>query len=264
MRFIQTLCAARGIPLVGVCAFAGLPILPVGSRRRIPPGAQSCIVALFPYRVPEPPRYNLSRYAWIPDYHLVAGEMLGEVCSELQSLYPGERFVPFVDASPIGEVSAAVAAGLGVLGDNGQLITPRYGSYVFIGEILTTLSLPPDQPMGGECLHCGRCAAVCPGGCIGPQGIDIARCRSHLSQKKGALAPEEEEALRQGGLAWGCDLCLQACPMNQGAAYTPIPAFLQDVQPVLTEENLPVLLRNRAFAWRGEAVLRRNLRLLEP
>ena len=95
----------------------------------------------FPYAVKDLPKRNISRYAIVADYHIVAMEMLNSISEQLMLEFPGFQFEPFVDNSPIREVHAAVLAGIGVLGKNALLIHPQYGSYVFIGEIVTDLAL---------------------------------------------------------------------------------------------------------------------------
>ena len=114
-----------------------------------------------------------------------------------------------------------------------------------------------------ECINCGQCVQVCPTGALTKDGLTPSLCLSHITQKKGALSEQEALALRAGGLAWGCDRCLLACPHNYEPKKTPIEAFLSDTEPVLTAENLSRLMHNRAFAWRGRAVLERNLALLQ-
>ena len=242
---------------------AALPLLPVRARNRVPPGTQTVILCLLPYYIGEFPHRNLSRYAIVDDYHQVGRALLGQICETLGQAFPQEAFVPFIDASPFDEVRCAVQAGLGVRGKNGMLLNPVYGSYVFIGEIATTLPLPSKVLPLRECPGCGRCQQACPSGALGQDGFHPERCRSHITQTKGALTPQEQEQIRQGGLAWGCDVCNDICPFNRTPRPTPIAAFYEAPEPVLTAEKLPTLLTRKAFAWRGEGVLLRNLHLLE-
>jgi len=254
--------AARGIPAFGVAAWsADLLLAGVRSASRLPAAPKSVIVCAFPYYVGAPERRNLALYAMLPDYHTIVLGMLEAACADLRALWPEGAFVPFADASPVDEVEAAVRAGLGARGKNGLLLGDEYGSLCFLGEIVTDVSLPAiDQSR--LCCGCGACVRACPTGALSAAGFDRERCLSFLTQKRGALTEEQQRLIRAGGLAWGCDRCLLACPKNRGAALTPIAAFREDVEPVLTAENLDRLLRNRAFAWRGRAVLERNLALL--
>lgn len=109
------------------------------------------LALLFPYRFPDDdPGRNLSRYACVEDYHQAGGRVLRALAEDLAILWPGRAFEPFLDNSPLPEVYAAALCGLGVVGDNGLLIHPRYGSYVFIGTIVTDAPLPPDRRRRGR------------------------------------------------------------------------------------------------------------------
>ncbi len=235
------------------------------------PGPTGVFVAAFPYYAGEAPG-NLSQYARGMDYHQVVVDRLEQVCARLRVRWPGSRFVPTADNSPVPERPAALLAGLGVLGENGLVLTKPWGSYVFLGTILTDLDYPwpapgPIQP----CIRCGKCTAACPGGAIGGGGVDAEKCLSHLTQKKGALAPEQEALLARHPLIWGCDLCQQVCPYNREAPLTTIAEFREDLIDSLGAEELEGLTNRefrekypgRAFTWRGVEVLRRNLRLGE-
>lgn len=261
--FLREVMQKAGIGRFGVCAYdAELCSVPCRAIRKIPPGARSIIVAALPFYAGEYPGRNVARYALGPDYHEIGAAILGDVCGQLAGRFPGETFVPFIDTSPIDEVRAAQRAGIGVIGRNRQLIIPRYGSYIFIGEIVTTLPLPADPPASGSCLNCGRCVSACPTGAL-DGGFFKERCRSYLTQKK-HLDPWEAEQVAMGGMVWGCDICTQACPMNRDAERTPIQAFTQGICDRVTKSNLNGTLPGRAYAYKGPALLLRNLELLEP
>jgi len=252
-----------GIPLSSCCRFSADLLIPgIRSASRLPKNPKSILIGLFPYFTGFPPESNLSLYSCIPDYHAVAGNMLSACCKELNSTYPDNEFVPFVDASPIYEVTAALRAGLGVRGKNGQLITEQYGSLVFIGEIVTDADFGAVDHPENSCENCGICITACPTGALKSDSFDKTVCRSHFSQKKGELSNWECSQLKDGGLVWGCDICTLACPHNRLPKLTPIKEFLQDTEPLLTADNLEHLMNNRAFAWRGEKVLKRNLSIL--
>ena len=142
----------------GICRFADLPpLLECRAKQRLPENAQSVLVCLFPYYTGEHPERNISRYAMVTDYHLIAGEYLQRFCEALRQQFPNNRFEPFTDNSPVPEVRSALLAGLGRKGKNGLLLHPDYGSYVFIGEVVTDLALEPDVPLSpSDCLNCGQ------------------------------------------------------------------------------------------------------------
>lgn len=246
----------------GLCPIE--PLLPFFANRaatRVPPGVKSAIVCLLPYFTGEQAERNLSYYAIIPDYHLVAGRLLQDVCGHLARYYGQNSFVPFVDLSPIDEVKAAALCGLGSIGQNSLLINREYGALCFIGSILTDLEAPPIVRVGNEgCTHCGRCIKTCPAAALGPKGLDPSHCLSALTQQKKPLSPQQIELICQNKLAWGCDQCSLACPIPP--KLTPIREFYEEIEPTATPQNLDRLMCNRAFAYRGKAVMLRNLNIL--
>ncbi|MDD3832683.1 MAG: DUF1730 domain-containing protein [Oscillospiraceae bacterium] len=218
---------------------------------------KTVIVALFPYRLNDQPG-NLSRYARVPDYHISAGNLLTQAASSLSEEFKENIFISFIDNSPIPEVRAAALAGLGCIGEHGLLINPDFGSWVFIGTIVTNLWLDLPVQTIEECNHCGICSASCPGECVGSSSREA--CASRISQLKGELNPEQAVVLRKSGMVWGCDKCQEACPQNLGVKIQPHPCFDKAFPPCLTHDSLNDL-ENRAYAWRGVNVLKRNLNL---
>ena len=228
---------------------------------------RSALVFLVPYYV-DGEQGNISLYARSRDYHFYCDTLFERLLPALRERFGGE-FLGFADKSPIEENIAAAKAGLGVLGDNYMLINEKYGSFVFLAEILSTVA-PEALGFSGqigavkECLHCGACRRACPMSSHGGE------CLSALTQKKGVLTADEEAYIREYGFAWGCDLCLLSCPLTQKAmrsgARTPIGFFSENRISVLTEEHLNGMskeeFRSRAFSWRGKQTLLRNLKIL--
>ena len=217
----------------------------------------SVIAAVFPYRTPSSGVENLCLYARVPDYHDIVGNRLKSTCEELIKAFPDHHFLPFVDSAVISEVAAALRCGLGDLGKNRLLITPKYGSYVFIGIILTDLKLDYCEKPVSFCPDCGRCVAACPTGTLSGKGD----CLSFITQKKGALTESEEELIRKNGLAWGCDICQNVCPLNETAAFTDLPEFLNGIKGQISAKDWEDMT-GRAYGWRGRDVLERNLKIL--
>ena len=249
-----------------------LPAMDAAAQARaeqLCPGAQSVLVAAFSYWAGTRPG-NLSLYARGRDYHLVLTDILNTICDQLLQKYPSYRFVPGTDSSPLPEREAARLAGLGIMGRNGLVILPPYGSWLFLGTILTDLPLDlPRAEHSGSCIGCGRCIDACPGGALRAVPFDPERCLSHLTQKKGELSTEQAALVSSHPLVWGCDVCQQVCPYNAGAAVTPLTPFRDDLLDRLSPEDLESLTNrqfraqygDRAFSWRGPAVLRRNFAL---
>ena len=231
------------------------------------------IVCLFPYYQPLEGKRNLSRYAVMPDYHQIVQNYLLRINAFLKEQTGNDYSEQiYCDNSPYQDRSLAVAAGLGIIGQNTCLIHPVYGSYVFIGYIICeSLELAPDEPLSGSCLGCGKCRTACYGNALQEDGIQIECCASHLTQKKGVLTAAEQSILIKNPLIWGCDACQEVCPHNHSIPETPILEFRQSILPVLTLEDLLPLsgrafrryYKQRAFSWRGKDVLLRNLTLKE-
>ena len=246
----------------GFCSFESLEARLISCRalNRIPENAQGVITVLFPYCLEED-RYkhaNISRYACVADYHTVASKILSKLCDELRREWADEKFEPFVDNSPIPEVYAAALSSLGRVGRNGLLINEKYGSWVFIGEIVTTLYLENSSQVL-SCENCGICERECPTGAICNGRVDKSKCLSDITQRKAELSDEQQILIKNSGCAWGCDICQLVCPHNKGVSITAINEFISSFLPLADAENL----ENKAYGWRGKRVIERNLKLLE-
>ena len=239
-------------------------------RRGTSPSAiKTALLFLVPYYVNDGMGGNISVYARAHDYHFFFENLYKEAIPLLESAY-GAPFYGFADKSAIAEVHAASSAGLGMIGDSGLIINKKYGSYVFIGELLT-----PAEPeffgiSEGEafepsfCSHCGACKKACPMS----EGLG---CLSMVTQKKGELTESERDFIKKYGSAWGCDICSAVCPYTKKAiaacAETPIEFFRQDRIVRLSSEAVNAMdkatFRGRAFAWRGKKTILRNLEIFE-
>ncbi|MCL4212060.1 MAG: tRNA epoxyqueuosine(34) reductase QueG [Phycisphaeraceae bacterium] len=220
---------------------------------------------------------RIARYAQGRDYHRVIKRRLHRVCDELRERFPGHTFRAFVDTGPVMEREHAQRAGLGAVGKHTLLIDRGVGSYLLLGEILTTLELAPTDPAAPDpCGSCTRCIDACPTGAIAPWSVDATRCISYLTiEHRGEIDP----ALRSkmGDWVFGCDICQEVCPHNQpksraGAAPTH-PAYAPkrdgfDLNEVLswTEEqrraafeNSPMKRATLTMMQRNAAVASRNI-----
>ncbi|MDF2567010.1 MAG: hypothetical protein K0R90_466, partial [Oscillospiraceae bacterium] len=247
----------------GVCAFPKKEqLIPCRAISRLPSEPKCVIMCAFPYYVGEPQPRNISRYAIVNDYHVVVKNILSSACEKLARCF-GADFVPFVDNSPIPEVACAVQARIGFKGKNGLLINQKYGSYVFLGEIVTDFAFEPSSPLENpHCIGCNRCIRFCPTRALKTQPFDKDRCLSHITQKKGELSQEEQELIQKSGILWGCDKCQEVCPHNKEIPKTQLQDFLDDIVSFAEYERIEELVKTRAFGFRGADVVKRNYRII--
>jgi len=159
---------------------------------------------------------KISRYAWGRDYHKVMKKKLKALSQWLESQHPEIKTRYYVDTAPIQDKVWAERAGVGWIAKNGNLITKDYGSWVFLGEILTNLELTPDQPHTQHCGSCTRCMDACPTGAIAqPFVVDANKCIAyHTIENRSPELPFEIAQNLDGWVA-GCDICQDVCPWNQ-------------------------------------------------
>ncbi len=230
-----------GILDVGFCSFDSISdkLLECRAKARLPENAKTVIIAVFPYKAEQNPPENISRYAAVADYHPICINYLEKAKEKLVEQFPENRFEVFVDNSPIPERLAAAGAGLGVLGENGLLITKKYGSFVFLGEIVTDLEIKCEEKIE-RCSGCGRCKSACP-------KENSGVCLSELTQKKGELSELQKETIKKYNTLWGCDICAEVCPENRSAEVTYIEEFKKSYRNRYTLGEDP---KNRPYNWR--------------
>ncbi|MBI3679584.1 MAG: tRNA epoxyqueuosine(34) reductase QueG [Acidobacteria bacterium] len=216
---------------------------------RLLPSARSilCVGKVYKIRgeaerspIPAPLLGWISRYAWGHDYHRILRRGLERLAAEMLRLAPFDYRIS-VDTAPLLERSYARLAGLGWIGKNTCLINQQLGSWIFLGEMLTSLDLAPDSPPPDRCGTCRRCIDACPTQAIVPGlpggwELDARLCISYLTiELRGPIPEEHRPAI--GRHVFGCDICQDACPWNGRAAVTRDPVF----RPVVEEPPLEKL-----------------------
>ncbi|NUN71172.1 MAG: tRNA epoxyqueuosine(34) reductase QueG [Bacteroidetes bacterium] len=211
--------------------------------RLVVPGAKTVISCAVNYYTPvqhsqDEGTGKFSRYAWGDDYHLHVTERIQTLFQCIKQWEPGSDGRYYVDTGPVMEKVWAARAGIGWQGKHTNLITKEYGSWVFLGEIITTLELTPDAPMEDFCGTCTACIDACPTDAITePYDVDSQRCISYLTiEHRGEIARELGE--RFDRWVYGCDICQDVCPWNrfqqptEHAEFEPRPA---NIDPPLQE-----------------------------
>ncbi|TDF97245.1 tRNA epoxyqueuosine(34) reductase QueG [Paenibacillus piri] len=232
------------------------------------------IAVAYPSKLNDAPRSEkgayrgiLSRSAWGMDYHHVLRNRLQRLEAWIRERLPEARMESMVDTGSLSDRAVAERAGIGWIGSNCSVITPEFGSWVYLGEMITNLPLPPDTPVTESCGDCTLCIDACPtGALVGPGQLNAQRCISFVTQTKGHI---EDDSLKQkiGNRLYGCDTCQIVCPKNKGKNWT----HHEELQPD-PEQAKPLLLpllhmSNREFkerfgtsaaAWRGKKPIQRN------
>lgn len=211
--------------------------------RALMPEVRSLISVALNYYTPhkhsEDPRIGkISRYGWGRDYHKVMGKKLKALSNWLRSQNDSILTRYYVDTAPIQDKVWAQRAGIGWIAKNGNVITKKYGSWVFLGEILTNIELTPDSVHTNHCGTCTRCISACPTNAIvKPHVVDANLCIAYhtIENRDQELPPEIANNL--SGWVAGCDICQDVCPWNQRFAKE---TNIADFQPYDGNLNPPL------------------------
>ena len=207
-----------------------------------------------------------ARASWGIDYHTVLREKLALLELYIISHIPDAKLRSMVDTGELSDRAVAERAGIGWSAKNCSIITPEFGSYVYLGEMITSIPFAPSEQMEEQCGDCRLCLDVCPTGALIQGGqLNAKRCIAFITQTK-TMVPDEFRT-KIGNRIYGCDTCQTVCPKNKGKANLHNEAFKPDpelVKPLL----LPLLkMTNRTFketyghmsgAWRGKNPIQRN------
>ncbi|WP_375346350.1 tRNA epoxyqueuosine(34) reductase QueG [Priestia megaterium] len=206
------------------------------------------------------------RASWGQDYHTVLRDRLQKLETFIKEKVPAAILQSMVDTGELSDRAVAERAGIGWSGKNCAIITPEFGSYVYLGEMITDIPFPPDKPIEDGCGTCNKCVDACPTGALVTGGqLNSQRCIAFLTQTKGFLAEEFRSKL--GNRLYGCDTCQTVCPENKEKDFHFHPEMEPD--PELAKPKLKPLLTmsNREFkekfghvsgSWRGKKPIQRN------
>ncbi|WP_269409793.1 tRNA epoxyqueuosine(34) reductase QueG [Lentibacillus daqui] len=242
---------------------------------RLLPEAQSIlsIAIAYPSRMKHAPKGTkqerrgiFCRASWGTDYHVVLRERLKKLSAFILEKVPEAQTKVMVDTGELSDRAVAERAGIGFSGKNCAIITPEFGSYVYLGELITNIPFIPDTPVEDSCGECRKCLDACPTGALVQGGqLNAQRCLSFLTQTKGFLADEFRVEL--GNRVYGCDTCQQVCPKNKHMDFHLHPEI--EPEPEAAKPKLKPMLRmsNREFkatfghmagSWRGKKPIQRN------
>ncbi|MFJ8244711.1 tRNA epoxyqueuosine(34) reductase QueG [Peribacillus asahii] len=206
------------------------------------------------------------RASWGTDYHVVLREKLQLLESFIKEKIPNALTKSMVDTGELSDRAVAERAGIGWSGKNTMIITPEFGSYVYLGDLITNVPFEPDQPMEDQCGTCNKCVDVCPTGALVQGGqLNAKRCIAFLTQTKGFLPDEFRSKI--GNRLYGCDTCQTVCPKNKGidfhihAEMEPDPDIAKPLlKPLLTISNKEFKEKygHVSGSWRGKKPIQRN------
>ncbi|VTS34228.1 iron-sulfur protein [Streptococcus porcinus] len=229
------------------------------------------IAVAYPHKLPVRPqktqykRGKITPNSWGLDYHHVLQDKLQRLAVGIETLTQDFEYKGMVDTGALVDTAVARRAGIGFIGKNGLVISKEFGSYMYLGELITNLDIEPDKPVDYDCGDCQRCLDACPTSClIGDGTMNAKRCLSFQTQDKGMMDLEFRKKIKT--VIYGCDICQICCPYNKGIN-NPLASM---IDPDLAEpELIPFLeLSNKEFkakfghiaaSWRGKNILQRNV-----
>lgn len=244
------------------------------------PEASSVIVCGLPYGLDkddypiEPESYGeISQYAIRQDYHRVVKEMLDELCVSIHEQLPKAMLHSYSDTGHFMEKAFAVRSGIGWQGKNTLIVNPEYGSFLFLGIIITDIKLDPDKPIEDGCKGCRKCIEACPTAALSEDRMLSARhCISYWTTGRRELADVPESVIQNiGNRLYACDECQLACPWNSIANTEREPRMpympglrrvsLEEID-TMSQEEFNEKYGDTAIGWLKAKVLKRNARLL--
>lgn len=190
------------------------------------------------------------------DYHIILKDKLKFISDYL--IDKGYKSFIGVDNNIYNERYLAYKSGIGFLGKNGMLINEKYGSFIYIGIILTDALFKYSNILNKKCYECNKCIEACPTNSIKDNYIDGSKCLSYLTQKKN-LSSDEEKYINE--CVYGCDICQNVCPHNKNvkeinAEFINIDKFLN-----MSESEYESKYKNNSSFWRGKKIIDRNIKL---
>ncbi|KAA1039189.1 tRNA epoxyqueuosine(34) reductase QueG [Macrococcus equipercicus] len=247
--------------------------LRIDPKKSLPSARSIIAIAVgYPNRLPDAPRSirgerrgMFARSSWGMDYHSLLRKRLTLLQAFIEERMPSAECLSMVDTGVLSDRAVAERAGLGYAAKNGFILNDKLGTWTYLGELLTSIPLPPDKPVSDSCLDCTICIDRCPtGALVGNGQLNAQKCISFLTQTKGFLPDEYRGKI--GNRLYGCDTCQQVCPRNRGINTLQDDIILEPLklkpllEPLLTISNK--MFKNEyshlAGSWRGKKPIQRN------
>ncbi len=247
--------------------------LRIDPKKSLPSARSIIAIAVgYPNRLPDAPRSVrgerrgvFSRSSWGMDYHSLLRKRLTLLQAFIEERAADAECLSMVDTGVLSDRAVAERAGLGYAAKNGFILNDKLGTWTYLGELLTSIPLPPDKPVIDSCLDCTICVDRCPtGALVGDGQLNAQKCISFLTQTKGFMPDEYRGKI--GNRLYGCDTCQQVCPRNRGINTLQDDIILEPLklkpllEPLLTISNK--MFKNEyghlAGSWRGKKPIQRN------
>jgi epoxyqueuosine reductase len=206
------------------------------------------------------------RASWGKDYHHILREKLALLETFIIERVPEAKVKSMVDTGELSDRAVAERAGIGWSAKNCAIMSPEFGSYMYLGELVTNIAFPADTPMEDQCGSCNKCVEACPTGALVQGGqLDSSKCIAFLTQTKDFLPDQYREKL--GNRLYGCDTCQTVCPKNKGKDFhhhtemEPDPEVAKPLlQPLLSMSNKEFKEKfgHVSGSWRGKKPIQRN------
>jgi epoxyqueuosine reductase len=231
------------------------------------------IAVAYPSKMKNPPKNDkenrrgiFARASWGQDYHHVLRDRLKKLEGFIMERVPSAKIQSMVDTGALSDRAVAERAGIGFSGKNCAIITQEFGSYVYLGEMITNIPFLPDQPIEDSCGSCNLCIEACPTGALVQGGqLDSNKCLSFLTQTKDFLSLEYRDKI--GNRLYGMDTCQIVCPRNKGIDFHLHSELEPDPEIVMPKLKPLLKMSNREFkerfghisgSWRGKKPIQRN------
>lgn len=219
-----------------------------------------------PVSEPGKRRGILSRSAWGEDYHQALRRRMEKLTEWILLRVPEAQVLSMVDTGALSDRAVAERAGIGWSGKNCSILSPEWGSWIYLGEMITNLPIHPDKPLMDSCGDCTICIDACPtGALVGPGQLNAQKCISYVTQTKGLVV--DEMMVKIGNRLYGCDTCQIVCPINRKVDSRHHSELLPDPEVAKPLLRPLLFMGNREFrekfgagsaAWRGRKPIQRN------